>query len=596
MPYKTGRDPEKDAWYTAFFIENHLDHFAYPDKVSNPEKVRFMVYIVDDERYYPCSDRMFESIMNRTRSVFLQEKYNEVLQRVIEMINRLVEVESEREYLKALIHIKYKHETRDEIMIPSRLEKRLINIFLHRTQIEDPFLFEKELRNRRMQLIMSTDAFNSAIEMVAAESLPRPPTTVSCLNALSARLKITRLLALTGDKRLWETDKGLAYKASDYEKILERPFSGNGVEAFLDFLGISENACTHDNDCRRPKKILWLIDEVGEVLLDMAVIRHIADLGHQIVVALKDGPLYTKVAVQDAQADPGLQEDFSSVTWIRNPHLGKNALLEILRSDQHILIISDGAQENLNLLLVTTTFARVFKEVDAVVSRGQDQKRRLFYTHFLFTRDVFSIATEEDGNVVIDFKPKHPEAVKFSHHDLETKAQAIISEMQKAKTNGMTVMFYSGIIGSIPGRIRMAKKIMSKTVADIRNQSTMTLVINPSEYFEQGMDADDLMYMWEIVQRSGMIDIWRFQTYEDIARAFHRLNMKVPPEWVGKDATFSTGCTKEMKIALDVQRQYPEMQIIGPSIGRFTRREEYGVGMMYDHRLEVRDRCQLIPD
>jgi hypothetical protein len=99
------------------------------------------------------------------------------------------------------------------------------------------------------------------------------------------------------------------------------------------------------------------------------------------------------------------------------------------------------------------------------------------------------------------------------------------------------------------------------------------------------MDADDLMYMWEIVQRSGLIDIWRFQAYEDIAKAFELINKKITPEWVGKDATYSTGCTKEMKIALEVQQIYPEMQIIGPSKEKFMRREEYGVGKLYDQRL-----------
>jgi hypothetical protein len=101
------------------------------------------------------------------------------------------------------------------------------------------------------------------------------------------------------------------------------------------------------------------------------------------------------------------------------------------------------------------------------------------------------------------------------------------------------------------------------------------------------MDADDLMYMWEIVQRSGLIDIWRFQTYEDILQTFQILKKKVPPEWVGKDATFSTGCTKEMKIAVDVQRSHPEMQIIGPSQEKFMRRDEYGIGKMFDRRFSV---------
>jgi hypothetical protein len=126
---------------------------------------------------------------------------------------------------------------------------------------------------------------------------------------------------------------------------------------------------------------------------------------------------------------------------------------------------------------------------------------------------------------------------------------------------------------------------MSVFVDYLKKQAEKTFIINPSEFFESGMDADDLMYMWEIVQRSGLIDIWRFQTYEDIAEAFQLMKMKVPPEWVGKDATFSTGCTKEMKIALEVQREHPEMQIIGPSHDKFMRRRDYGIGKMYDRRL-----------
>jgi len=157
--------------------------------------------------------------------------------------------------------------------------------------------------------------------------------------------------------------------------------------------------------------------------------------------------------------------------------------------------------------------------------------------------------------------------------------------MAAAKAAGMTVIFYSGIIGSIPGKLRVAKQIMSVFITHLKEQFADTFIINPSEYFEPGMDADDLMYMWEIVQRSGHIDIWRFQSYEDIARAFDLLRQKIPPEWVGKDATYSTGCTKEMNIALEVQLKYPEMQIIGPPREKFMRRRDYGVGKMYDQRL-----------
>ncbi len=157
--------------------------------------------------------------------------------------------------------------------------------------------------------------------------------------------------------------------------------------------------------------------------------------------------------------------------------------------------------------------------------------------------------------------------------------------MQQAKQEGMTVMFYSGIIGSIPGKIDVAKKIMSVFIDHLNHQSSDLFIINPSLYYEPGMDADDLMYMWEIVQRSRHIDIWRFQTSDDIAASFALMNQKVPPEWIGKDSTYSTGCTKEMRIAQDVQKKNTEMQLIGPSLNRFMRRDEYGVGSMYDQRL-----------
>ena len=196
---------------------------------------------------------------------------------------------------------------------------------------------------------------------------------------------------------------------------------------------------------------------------------------------------------------------------------------------------------------------------------------------------------EKRDAVSIEYKPAHPEAFKFSHQALESKAKAIITQMANAKKQGMTVIFYSAIVGSIPGEIPTAKKIIRVFIALLQNQFAKTFIINPSEYYESGMDADDLMYMWEIVQRSGLIDIWRFQTYEDIAGAFQSMKKKVPPEWVGKDATYSTGCTKEMKIAIDVQTKHPEMQIIGPSKEKFMRRNEYGVGKMYDNRLSGTD-------
>ena len=579
--YRPGESPELDAWFTAFFIENHLDHFTHPDHAAPPEQVRFMVFTEEDTRYYPCSQRMFEAVMNRTRSDFMQDRYREALERVTALIAEQIEDDYEREYLEALIHIKYRHEIRDQIMIPSRLEKRLIRIFLNRTQIEDPYVYEKRLRNRRMHQALHSDGCRRALDRLDSEDLQNVPQTLKGVREMADFVELQRLFALACEADLWKSDAAVEFRESDYRRLFRRRIQGNGVEPLLEFLEINQRKAPVS---RVGKKILWLADESGEVVLDLAIIRYLNQLGHRVILVFKGGPLYTKADFAGILNDPVLSSALERALLIRETDLSKNELVRRLRSDYNIIAVSDGTRENLNLLLASTTFARAFKEVDAVISRGPDQKRRLFDTPFQFTQNVFSIVADTHG-VEITFKPRHPSVIKFSHADLENRARAIVEKMAAAKKEGMTVVFYSGIIGSIPGRIRVAKKVMSTFIRYLKEHSEKTFIINPSEFFEPGMDADDLMYMWEIVQRSGWIDIWRFQTYGDIVKAFEIMQKKVPPEWVGKDATYSTGCTKEMAIALEVQKQHPEMQIIGPSSDRFMRRREYGIGKMYDRRL-----------
>ncbi|MFC1896466.1 ARMT1-like domain-containing protein [Thermodesulfobacteriota bacterium] len=571
-----GEDPVRDAWYTAFFIENHLDPYSYPEHVALPEQVQFMVSTEENERYYPCSDKMFKAIMDRMRPPFLEERYDEILAKILQLIDEQIENTYEKTFLKALTKTKFIHETRDGVMIPSRIEKRLYGLFLDRTQIEDPYLCEKARRNQLAFTALSSEAFRKAFDRIDHDLFTLAPESLEEVKSRVDRVKIRRLFALSAERTLWQSDGPVELSEADYGRISSRAFTGEGLR-HLDRLLLPSF----------PIKILWLANESGEIVADLAIVNYLARLGHKVIVAFKDGPLFTKVDFYDAQEDESLQEYLDGALFIEEKGLGKNELVTLLKSDKNIMAISDGTREILNLLLVTTTFARIFREVDLVVSRGQEQRRRLFRTHFHFTQDILNIATEPDGSVSVLFKPRHPAVIKFSHRDLEKKARNIIFQMEQAKKQDMTVMFYSGIIGSIPGKIEIAKKVMETFIRFLRDQSANTFIINPSEHYEPGMDADDLMYMWEIVQRSGFIDIWRFQSYDDIVKAFGIMETKVPPEWVGKDATFSTGCTKEMKIALDVQRDYPEMQIIGPAREKFIRRSEYGVGKMYDRRLDM---------
>lgn len=581
--YQPGKDPELDAWFTTFYIENHLDHFTHPEQAATPEQIRFMVYLEEGEPYYPCSERMFEAIMSKKNSAFIREKYSVVLLSLLELIDRQIENPKEKKYLEAMIKIKFEHETRDRIMIPSRVEKRLLRIFLNHTQIEDPYIFEKAARNRRASTALNSDAFHRAMNHLDPAEFMDRPGFLTEVKEFVELLEISRFFSLSLEKSLWESENPGGFEEDDYLRFFKRPLTGNGVGPLLDFLGISHK--DPSVGISQPKKILWLTDEAGEIVVDLAIIRYLVRLGHKIIISFKEGPLYRKVNILDAQEDEFLKRELEDALWIKEKNLSKNELVRTLRSDNHIIVLSDGTRENVNLLLASTTFARMFKEVDGIISKGRDQWRRFFDTNFQFTQQIFNISSGDGGSVEISYKPRHPAVIKFSHGDLEKKAKKIIDQMRTAKKKGMTVIFYSAIIGSIPGKIQVAKKILFVFIQNLKKQFALTFIINPSEYYEPGMDADDLMYMWEIVQRSGYIDIWRFQTYEDIAEAFRIMGEKVPPEWVGKDATFSTGCTKEMRIALDVQKNHPEMQIIGPSREKFMRRDEYGIGKMYDQRL-----------
>jgi hypothetical protein len=577
------RDAEAKAWLTTFFIENHLDYFTFPDHASTPEQIRFMVYCDEDCRYYPCSDQTFDAIMARQPSDYLRKEYSLVLETIINLIDRQIEDQTEKEYLTSLLRIKYNHETRDDIMIPSRVQKRLLGIFLKRTQIEDPFRREKVFRNKAARAVLNAKVFNDAIDYIEWTGLEPAPASLPAIKHHIEKIELSRRLSLLGHRVLWESDAARNFTKKEYLDIFKKPLAGNGVNRLLAFVGVS--GTTHETEDSGNRNILWLADESGEIIFDLKVIRYLARLGHKVIIAFKEGPLFTKADFFDAQEDPVLNSEMADALLISNKNIGKNELARTLRSEHHILAISDGTSENLNLILASTTFSRIFKEVDAVISRGLIQKRRLFETRFQFTQDIFNISTESDGTVTVSFKPRHPEVIKFSHADLGQKAHTIIARMEDAKSKGMTVMFYSGIIGSIPGKLVIAKKVMSVFVSFLKEQSALTFIINPSEHFEPGMDADDLMYMWEIVQNSGFIDIWRFQSYQDITQAFEILGMKIPPEWVGKDATYSTGCTQEMRIALQVQKRFPEMQIIGPDKEKFMRRNEYGIGKLYDRRL-----------
>lgn len=571
-PVRMGKNPDFDAWFTAFFLKNHIDPFAYPTKVGAREQVEFMVYPENGERYYPCSDKMFNAIMSRKYPAYLKNHYEQVFDKIMTLIDELIDSEYDKQFLKTLVKIKYDDEIRTGLLIPSRLEKRLYKIFLSRTHIENPYSSEKRATNKKIKKLLNSETFKKALNQIDDSVQTIEDLTLVELREKIKAIEFQRLLTLVAQDNLWTHENPKIPPLGQIKKLFKTPIRGNGFSQLLQILQAKK------------QKILWLADESGEIVVDLTIIKFMAELGHAVIFAVKEAPFFKKVCLADTRTDPVLVKEFETAHFIHEKTISKNNLVKLLKHDKNIYVVSDGTSEDLNLLLASTTFSRIFKEVDCVISRGETQKKRLIDSHFQFTQNIINISLEKKA-LTVTYKPRHPDFIQFSHEQLEEVANKIINKMKTARKKGMTVMFYSGIIGSIPGKIDVAKKIMSTFIDHLYKQSADLFIINPSQYYEPGMDADDLMYMWEIVQRSTYIDIWRFQTSDDISESFSLLHKKVPPEWIGKDSTYSTGCTKEMRIARDVQKKNPEMQLIGPSWDKFMRRNEYGVGSMYDQRL-----------
>ncbi len=571
---RLGDHPAFDAWFYSFCAENNIEHSINPTGVASPEQLRFMVALDERQVYVPASDLTFRELVAsyhlRTFPPRVRSQYAEAWRSIIRVVRR----EKDREKRRNMINY-CRHRFRGCLalgnILPSRLVKRLVTPLRSHFDTPDPWLEERFFFNEGLAEFLGSQAFQEALGRLP-EGLCGKGDIASLRRALDLA-ELTRLLHLAG--RSHSTITRLIHACAAGEKgLCALPDIFAGSEAFTpqvrELLGDPDN----------PRTFLYVCAVEGGLVLDLRIIETLLRLGHRVILALKEAPIYYAPTIGDMERDPLLVDNLPESHILKVPATSKNELLRRLR-EYRLLIISDGTGERLNLYRTSVTFARAWKESDAVLARGRGNRDVLLGTSHLFTRDIFCF-WEEGGEARMQLKPHAPGVRKFSEYALTAKARTIIKSMRAAKNSGKAVMFYSCIIGSIPGQTATAIKVAETFVRALRERLDGIFIINPAEYFEPGMDGDDLMFMWEQVQRSGLINIWRFQSMDDIERSFALMGRKVPPIWSGKDATFSTGCTKEMRIALDMQRTHPELQIVGPGPEKFFRRGDYGVGKYFD--------------
>lgn len=574
--YIKGQDADRDAWLTNFFTENHLAYETFPDVVASPEQLKFIVHLEDEQIYYPCSDELFQAIIDKRADTVLTSAYIHIWTRIEKLVREVVVDPFKQHYLLSLLTIKYNHETMHKVQLPGRIEKRLLGIFTTISEIDRPLSLEREQENRRVADFLASEAFVQAYNSPEGLELGAE-TTLTDIDLQLHQLRLKRLLLLSSMRTIWR--QGQPPHIDTLRRVMNQPLDTPEWQWLCNWLRdvISGK--------RRPC-ILWVGGRSGEIVFDLAILRILMKMGIKVILAVKQDFYYHRVSFIDLLEDPTLDELLDDAELIGDAKISKNQLLRHLDSENRLLVISDGTREPFNPLLTSVIYARAFKEADLVVYRNPGGRENIT-NHFQFTRDIISIIPGDDGQVDMLLKPRHPKAIRFSRAELRHKADELIAMVVREKAQGKTIMFYSAIVGSIPGQLQTAKEILNVFVEHLRSSLTDVVIINPGEHFVEGMDADDIMYMWEIFQRSGNIDIWRFQSVDDIVKSFELMGRKVPPEWIGKDATYSTGCTKEMEIAVQIQKFYPEMQLMGPPYEKFQRRKEYGVGKLYDRSLSA---------
>ncbi|MFP4072037.1 MAG: ARMT1-like domain-containing protein [Desulfovibrionales bacterium] len=563
-----GRDPYLDAWVLHFMTENNLEHTVDPKQNASPEQIRFMVVLDPDQVFAPCSDWMLKNLLNREMTEELMTEYKRQWRFHARLLKDYIPDPYTRKRIVALSRHKFSKVLSTPFLIPSRLNKHLTTIFLTQSGVEDPYRERKVEANRRVG------------EFIEQKSLDRllnacPDSSMGCSKIRDLRweldlMELRRLFCLSTHQPIWEEE---SYQPQ--WKSLEEYVNAHLPEldrTLTELLG---------PDASGQKRIMYLPDRSGGVIFDILIVRALLRLGHRVVMALKEGFYFDAPTFWDHEHDPVLSRALEGAYFLDDNAVSKNRLLRIQRENP-LLVISDGTRERLNFYRTSVTFARAWKESDLVITKGEGNYRRLIMTSHEFTRDVLCLFRDTHKTLRFFFKPRSKRTFHFSEHQLLEKSDHIIRDMRRAREQGYKVMFYSAIISSIPGQTPEAIKLLNRFVEYLRARLEKTYIINPAEHFAEGLDGDDLMFMWERVQRSGLIDVWRFQSVADIEKSYELLGEKVPPIWNGKDATFSTGCTKEMQIALEMQKLHRELQILGPSPEKFFRRREYGVGKFFD--------------
>ena len=147
---------------------------------------------------------------------------------------------------------------------------RLIRDLTHNS---DPYQQKKQLSNQK-----------------ALEVLPIAKNIISTVSSPELKFRKACLSAIVGNIIEFDLPDN-PFKFTDLEKLIKQAEEDLAID---DIPQIFQKA-------KKTKTILYLTDNAGEIALDTLLVQELKNLGNNVTVAVKNGPILNDATIQDAQ-------------------------------------------------------------------------------------------------------------------------------------------------------------------------------------------------------------------------------------------------------------------------------------------------------
>ncbi len=175
--------------------------------------------------------------------------------------------------------------------------------------------------------------------------------------ALSILPELQEIVAESGDERARFRKATLITAAANSIEfdVAGRDFSLDELRGIIS--NVEEELAIDQIDefmelCKKSKSVIYLMDNAGEVVLDMILIDELKHLGLKVIAAVKGGPILNDATVKDAE-EVGLHEYADEVVSTGAPAIGVNyernsrEFLDLFESSELIIAKGMGNFESL---------------------------------------------------------------------------------------------------------------------------------------------------------------------------------------------------------------------------------------------------------